>query len=119
MSSTLIPKQQLVPASQTLNRYPKLQIESKVSALAVKLARESFFGVKILSQCTVMGIGKYPGLPTEEINQLKQTIFSLFPRYWSSPIEYEILWRDCADAVGQACKRIRIDAQKQNPVVIE
>ena len=64
-----------------------------------------------------MGVGKYPGLPTEEINQLEQTIYSLFPRYWSSPIEYEILWRDCADAVAQACKRIRIDSQKQNPVI--
>ena len=107
LSSTLIDKSKLNPAPQSIQRYPKLQTESKASALAVKLARESFFGVKVMKQCTVMGHGPYPALPNAELNKLKQTLFSLFPKFWSNPIDFETLWKDCAEAVGQACKRLK------------
>ena len=105
----------MVPVSQTLMRYLKLSVESKASVLAMKLARESFFGESILCRCTVMGIGKYPTLPTDELNELKQTLFSQFPKYWSSPVEFESLWRECAEAIG---KGLRLQAQKKSPVVI-
>ena len=43
LPSSVINKTKLVAASYTLDRFPKLQTESKVSNLAVKLARSSFF----------------------------------------------------------------------------
>ena len=109
-SASAINKTNLIPASQTLGRYPKLQHESKVSILGVKLARESFFGEDVLALCTVMGFGKLPALPNEE---LKQTLFSLFPRYWSNPVDFESVWKDCAESLGQVCKRLRLDREKK------
>ena len=43
LPSSVINKTKLVAASYTIDRFPKLQTESKVSNLAVKLARCSFF----------------------------------------------------------------------------
>ena len=83
-----------------------------MSILAVKLAREAFFGPDIMSQCTTMGQGRFPALPSKEFNDLKQTIFSMFPKFWSSPVVFEGLWRNCAEAVGQACKRLRTEVGK-------
>ena len=101
----------LIPASQTLGRYPKLQHESKISILGVKLARESFFGEDVLAQCTVMGFGK--------LNELKQTLFSLFPRYWSNPVDFVSVWKDCSESLGQVCKRLRLDREQKKSVVKE
>ena len=118
LSSSAIKKAKLIPAAHCLQRYSKLQTESKVTVLAVKLARESFFGEDIMVQCTTMGHGRFPALPSAELNELKQTIFSLFPKFWSSPAIYEGLWRNCAEAIGQACKRMRIESEKRLPQVI-
>ena len=117
LPSSVINKTKLVAASYTLDRFPKLQTESKVSNLAVKLARSSFFGEDVLAQCTLMGFGKYPALPTAELNDLKQTIFSLFPKYWSNPIEFETIWKDCGEAIGQVCKRLRTVVEKNSILI--
>ena len=112
LASTSIKKAKLIPVAQCLDTYSKLQTESKVTVLAVKLAREAFFGPNVMMQCTTMGHGRFPGLPSKELNDLKQTIFSLFPKYWSSPAIFEGLWRNCAESVGQACKRLRTESAK-------
>ena len=103
----------------TIERYPKLKVESRVSQLAVKLAKESFFGDDIMVQCTVAGYGKYPALPAKGMNCLKQTVFKLFPKYWSNPVEFEKTWKDCAEAVGQACKRLRLEQDRKRAVIID
>ena len=108
-----VDRSKLASPAQTLHRYPKLHTEGKASVLAVKLARESYFGETTMQQCTVMGCGKYPALPSTELNNLKQTIFSLFPRYWSNPVLFEAVWKECAEAIGQACKRIRAEREKK------
>ena len=64
LHSAAINKGSLVPPAQTLMMYPKLQTEGNASKLAVKLARESFFGENAMARCTLMGCGKYPALPS-------------------------------------------------------
>ena len=79
--------------------------------LAVKLARESFFGIEIIQKCTVMEHGPYPTFPNTELKELKQTLFSLFPQFWSNPVDFESLWKDCAEAIGQSCERLRAETK--------
>ena len=117
LPSSVINKTKLVAASYTIDQFPKLQTESRVSNLAVKLARCSFFGEDVLAQCTLMGFGKYPALPTAELNDLKQTIFSLFPKYWSNPIEFETIWKDCGEAIGQVCKRLHTVVERNSILI--
>lgn len=79
-----------------------------IGKLAVKLARESFFGTDVLAKCTVMGCRDFPALPVNELNELKQLIFSMFPTYWNTPIEFESkVWCSCVTSIGQLCKRLR------------
>ena len=73
---------------------------SKAGKLAVKLAREAYFGEDVLSRCTVNGFREHPALPIAELNE--QTMLMQFPKYWNSVQEFESLWLICSDAIGQA-----------------
>ena len=65
-----------------------------------------------MAKCMVMGHGKLPSLPIDELNQLKTTVFSVFPHVWHSPELFEKIWKDCGDAIGQACKRLRMERER-------
>ena len=71
----------------------------------MKLAKDAFFGEEVMARCTVAGERELPGLPTDELQRLKHTIFMLFPEFWNSPQEFEPQWKVCTDAIGQACTR--------------
>lgn len=108
LPSVEINKENLLPSDVILKRYPSLHKENVIGKLAVKLAKESFFGEEILRKCTVMGCRQHPSLPTPELNQLKQAIFSVFPSYWDNPVEFESkIWNVCVNSIGQLCKRLR------------
>ena len=77
-----------------------------MTALALKLA-----GEKVMAQCTVAGDRDLPGLPVNEVQLLKNQIFTLFPVYWNSPFEFEPVWTRCTESLGQACKRLRSNAK--------
>lgn len=110
LPSIEINKENLSPCDIILKRYSTLHNEKAIGTLAVKLASESFFGNDVLKKCTVMGLRGYPALPTKELNELKQTIFSIFPKYWSNVAEFEVkIWNLCSNSIGQLCKRLRAE----------
>ena len=65
------------------------------------------------------GHGKLPALPQIELNELKKKIYGLFPKYWPNCAEFETVWKDSAEAIGQACKRLRQEYSRKNPVVVD
>ena len=67
----------------------KFTIKSKISTLALRIARDAVFGEEVMRQCTVMGNREYPGLPRPELFQIKETLYSLFPELWNAPEEFE------------------------------
>ena len=87
-------------------RITQLQSPSNISTLAVKLARQAYFGEDVLAKCTVRGDRGHPGLPNVEL-QLKQTLLAQFPEYCRSPHEFEPLWSTVTASIGQLCKRLR------------
>ena len=103
--SSTINKDKLIPVSNVFQKYPKLLCESKVGTLAVKLAKDALFG-EVMVQCTIAGERDLPGLPAEELRQLKHALYMQFRQYWESPQEFE-LWKISTEAIGQACKRLR------------
>ena len=107
LPSCSIDKSSLMPPEDVVRKYPKLKGESKAGKLAVKLAKEAFFGDKILIQCTVSGCRDLPALPVQELTELKQTMLMQFPKFWNSPHEFEQLWTSCCEAIGQAAKALR------------
>ena len=72
-----------------LEKYPKLRKENVIGKLTVKLAKECFFGDEVLRQCTVMGYRNFPALPYMRSMSSSKLFFSLFPNYWSNPVEFE------------------------------
>ena len=89
LPSSEIQKGKLSPADKVFKRCPNLRKEHTIGKLAVKLAQESDFGDDVLVQCTVMGCRSFPSLPLQELNELKQTVFSLYSHYWLNPVEFE------------------------------
>ena len=107
LSSCEIEHEKLTPIADTIQRHIKLKTKSKASTLAVKLARDSIFGIKVLHMCTVAGGRGLPALPVAEVRKLKETIFHLFPDYWNNSIEFKPLWMKCIDSVNQCRKALR------------
>lgn len=107
LPSCSIDKPSLLPSQDVIRKYPKLRGESKAGKLAVKLAREAFFGDNVLVQCTVSGCRDLPALPAQELSELKQTMLIQFPKFWNSPQEFEHLWTTCCESIGQAAKALR------------
>ena len=85
----------------------KYRVLSKASTLAVKLAKEAFFGDNVLVRCTVAGGREFPGLPQKEMQELKGVMLRQFPQFWQAPVQFELTWKDCCESIGQACKRLR------------
>ena len=63
-----------------VEKYRKLKTTGSAGALAVKLAKVSFFGKGVLARCTVYRARDKPVLPRSELSQLKQAKFNLFPQ---------------------------------------
>ena len=87
--------------------YRCMLVDSKMSAVAVKLAREVFLGDSVLERCSPRRDGKAPALPHEVLNTLKMTLFEMFPSYWSIPENFEQKWMLAQEAIAQQCKQLR------------
>jgi len=95
----------LIQPEQVIEKYPKMMKISKIPTLAIKLAKEAYFGKQIMSKCTVRGTRALHALPETELQQMKKFIKELcYPHLVVSIIEFENVWKACVEAVGQACK---------------
>ncbi|KAL5486770.1 hypothetical protein EMCRGX_G019293 [Ephydatia muelleri] len=103
LDSCEIKQEMLRPVDEVLLLNAKYQVLSKASTLAVKLAKEAFFGDK----CTVAGSREFPELPHKEMQELKGVMLRQFPQFWQTPVQFELTWKDCCESIGQARKRLR------------
>ena len=107
LPSNEIERSNLRPPEFTVQCHRSLTSESKIHTLALKLATESYFGTKVMAQCTVMGCTAFKGLPISELNSLKQFLFSILVKYWSAPHDFEPVWSRCVSSIGHGCTRAR------------
>jgi len=90
-----------------VNKYPKLNTRSKIPTLAVKLAKEAYFGPEVMSYCTFKGVGSYHALPQVEVKNMKDFLLNFTMPGISSQVEFENVWAKCMESVGQKCKMLR------------
>lgn len=107
---------ELLRPEDVVMKYPKLASVSKIPTLAVRLAKEAFFGRYVMSFCTFRGLGSFHALPEKEVANMKAFLLKLcVPQYVSSRVEFECLYKKCIESVGQSCKalrRLRLSNQK-------
>ena len=94
----------LITSMDVVQKYPNYRMESKMTSLAVKLAREAFFGDEILRRCTPRG---WTNLPHDVLTTLKEELYHLYPSYWTRPECFKKCWAQVQDAIGQTCKCLR------------
>lgn len=113
-----IPYNELVSPQKTVDKYPNLLKKSKLTTLAIKLAKESYFGKSVMCSCTVRGVGELPGLPKSQLESLKNFLQKLsLPRHVATRIEFEQVWKGCIESIGQACKTMRLNIKAGKKVV--
>ena len=97
----------LISLEEASWKYKNMLVENKFSTIAVKLAREVYFGDATLKKCTPRGHGNFPALPHQKLNALKSALFDWYPKYWGKPKEFEERWAMAQEAIGQTSKRLR------------
>ena len=61
-------------------------------------------------RCTVRGVGELEALSQDKLHKLKAFMKALaVPCFVSSRVEFENIWKDCTESIGQACKIIRLN----------
>ena len=91
----------------------KLSVPLRASTLAVKLAHESVFGEDIMLHSTVAGgRGGFSALPFQELMQINSFLLQKFLNLTAA--EFEVVWIDCVEAIGKACKRAREQRKKNH-----
>ena len=81
---------------EVVEKYATLKTPSAMSTLAVKLARESFFGKEVMKRCTPQGKTEHDSLPDKELFELKLYLKQLFPAL--SKADFEGYWKACSNA---------------------
>ena len=94
LPSSAIPQHMLKTVDQVLQENYKVRAEASVGTLCQILAKEAFFGKELMEQSTLNGAWDSPGLPQQELNNLKATMFQLFPRFQNCPKQFEPLWKN-------------------------
>ena len=102
---------ELVSVDEVLLKYPKLCCQKNVSRLAVKIARESIFGQKVMQESTPSGTLKLKKLAPGKLETIKNTIRTFFPSSDINAAEFELTWKVCIESISQACKHERKKAQ--------
>ena len=96
----------LLSPEAIIARYPRLLTLSKIGTLSVKLAKESYFGIELMSTCTVYGCRGKPALPKEILMKMKSFLLQYF-NCTKCPEDFEVHWRYCVDAINHACNSMR------------
>ena len=81
---------------QVLAKYQDYINPQKITYVAVKLARNCFFGVPAMAQAHVTP------LDATRLSQIKEIIRGLFKEM--SPTEYESLWKKCTTSIDRGCR---------------
>lgn len=93
--------------------------EAKGSIQSWRIGSETgngdFFGEQVLTMCTVKGCRNLPALPSAELQQLKQVVFTQVPQFWSNPADFDQdVWASCIVSINKKCKALRSQKQKKN-----
>ena len=76
-----------------------LQSVTKAGRLAVKLARDSYFGEDVMRVSTVSGLQK------DKLKEIKARLYEVYR--FDNLVEFEPLWQKCLIAIGKACQGLR------------
>ena len=107
LPSIAIDRSKLASVKTVLEKYKKLRGADNASLLTLRLAQEAIYGDDVLVRCTVKGNRRRPGLPIDELIELKGIIFETCPTHWCDAEKFEKLWTGVLDKLGQLCKRLR------------
>ena len=98
--------QELLSPEEVVAKYKRMMPLSKIGRLAVKLARESFFGEELMKSSTVFGCQDKPALPKEKLGELKLFLIEQNPQFRRAPEEFEPFWKTCVDSINHACANL-------------
>ena len=70
-----------------------------------------------MATCTPGGTRDLLGLPLYELYELKKITLKQYLTYWKCLPSFEEVWKECQEAIEQACKRERYKALQVFPTL--
>ena len=94
--------------------------EGKMGGLAVALAKEAFFGVEVMSKCTLKGMEANPVYQSKSYCSSRMNFVNTFQITGITMyiVAYEERWNKCLESISAACKRIRQKRSKQTVSIV-
>ena len=104
-------------AEQVTSMYSRYKNPKDVGRLAVALAKHTYFGPSVMSQCTLTGRGGTKALDRDKVDNLKANIRSIFPKLDQDPEsdqkKFSDLWSVCEESIRNRCKSLRARMEGQ------
>ena len=92
-------------AEEVFAKYDKFLTSDMIGRVAVKLARNTFFGEKVLQGSSIGGTEDTRPLDPNKMREMRAVIRKKFPTV--SPTEFELLWGKCVDSISRLCTYCR------------
>lgn len=92
-------------AEEVFAKYEKYLTQDLIGRVAAKLARNTYFGEKVLQGSSINGTEDTRPLDPNKMKEMRAAIRQKFPTI--SPTEFELLWGKCVDSVSRLCTYCR------------
>ena len=92
-------------SDEILSMYAFYKNKKDIGKLAIALAKYTYFGPQVMSQCTVTGRGNTNPLDPSKLQRLRENIRSVFPMMDDD--EFKAIWDKCKESIAGACKSLR------------
>ena len=88
-----------------MDKYDKYMTADFCGRVAIKLARNTYFGETVLAASTVTGHSNTRPLDPLKLKEMKAALRTRFQE--TSPTEFEMIWTRCVESVARACNYAR------------
>jgi len=92
-------------SDEVLSMYAFYKNTKDIGKLAIALAKYTYFGPEVMSQCTVTGRGSTNPLDPSKLQRLRENIRSVFPMMDDD--EFKAIWDKRKECIAGACKALR------------
>ena len=84
------PHMPIKTADEVMSKYKRFMTKDSVGRVAIKLARNTYFGEAVLGASTITGNPKTRSLDPNKLNEMKAALCTWFQE--TSPTEFEMIW---------------------------
>ena len=101
-------------SDEVLSLYRYYKNTKDIGKLAIALAKYTYFGVSVMTECTVTGRGETTALDPVKLGLLQNNIRAIFPQMDDDEF-IKTIWEKCKESLAGCCKGLRAATCSKHP----